>query len=106
MTPMSALSSSAYGILMTSAGRTFWVMPKSTCQTSPRSGTLRVLLCIERAEHFGCQGGEILVRQVVGHRNALHNGAAQFDALRGRQLLDLSEDVGNGLSHGGNLSVA
>ena len=105
MTPISARSSSAYGTLITKAGQTFWVMPKSTCQTSPRSGTLRLLL-VERPEHPGCQGGKIVVRQIVGHRHSLNDGAAQPGTLRNRELLDLGEDLSNGLSYIGSLNVA
>lgn len=70
MTPRSARLAFAYGILMAKAGRTFWVMPKSTCQTSPRSGTLSVLLLVELPERSGGERSEIVVSEVVGYRDA------------------------------------
>ena len=47
ITPIRARSASPKGMLITNAGRTFWVMPKSTCHTSPRLGTWLILLLVE-----------------------------------------------------------
>jgi len=92
---------------MTSAGRTFCVMPKSTVHTSPRSGTtLRVLLGVERAEHVGGESSEVVLGKIVGHWNPLHYGAAKLNALGWGELLNLGEDVGNGLSHRASLTRA
>src|SRR5271165_6200475 len=90
-------------MLMTSAGLTFWVIPKSTCHTSPRSGTFRVLFLVQSPEHIRGQHGDVFVRQVVGHWNPLGNGSTQLDALRWRKLLNLREDIGDGLGHDGSL---
>ncbi|MDQ3622144.1 MAG: hypothetical protein M3463_06605 [Verrucomicrobiota bacterium] len=79
------------------------MIPKSTCQTSPRSGTLSVLLLVEPLEHFGSERGKVVVREIVRHWNALNDGTAQLDALRRRELLDLGEDVSNSLGHGRSL---
>src|SRR6266508_1979847 len=90
-------------MLMTKAGRTFWVMPKSTCHTSPRSGTPSVLLLVERAEGLRGQRGKIVVRQVVGHGDTLDDGASKLPALRVGELCNLVEDVGDSLRHGRNI---
>lgn len=43
---LDARSESPYGTPMTKAGRTFWVTPKSTCHTSPRSDMVCLLLLL------------------------------------------------------------
>lgn len=65
ITPIRARSASANGMLITTAGLTFWVMPKSTCHTSPRLGTRGALLLVERTERGSRQGGEVVVGEVV-----------------------------------------
>ncbi len=85
---------------MTNAGRTFAVTPKSTCQTSPRSGTSVALLLIERPERFRSQSCKVFIGQVIGHRDALHDGSSNLSTLRIRKPLDLAENMGNRLRHG------
>ncbi len=80
---------------MTSAGRTFAVTPKSTCQTSPRSGTPRFLL-VQRVKGSCSKGGKIVVGQVVGHGRVLDDMATELDPLRKREMLYFVDDVGNG----------
>jgi hypothetical protein len=67
-------------------------MPKSTCQTSPRSGTPRFLL-IQRAEGIRSEGREIIVREVVRHWDVLDDLTAEFDTLCLREVSDLVNDV-------------
>jgi len=79
------------------------VTPKSTCQTSPRSGTPS-FLPFQGAERRCRQGGKIIVGQVVGHGSVLDNMATQLNALGGRELLDLVNDTGNCGCYGANVS--
>jgi hypothetical protein len=53
---------SSAGMLMTSAGRTFAAMPRSTSQTSPRRGdVIQVLVTIELSEQaIGSRSGSEL----------------------------------------------
>ena len=62
---------------------------KGGTKNPTRSGTLSVLLRVKCTEHVACQRGKIVVRKVVGHRNALHTDAAQFGALGQGELLNL-----------------
>src|SRR5687767_6628678 len=93
-------------MLITSAGRTFCVMPKSTCDTSPRSGTRGALLfLVERSKHVRRQRSEVVVGQIFRHWDTFDDGSAQLDALRRRKFFDLGENVSNGLRHGTSLTV-
>src|ERR1044072_8948693 len=74
-------------------------MPKSTCQTSPRSGTPG-LLVVEVAEGSSGERGKIVVGQVFGHGNALTNLLTQLDLLARRQALHFIQDLNHRLSHG------
>ena len=72
------------GMLMTRAGRTFWAIPKSTCQTSPRSGMARFFL-VQGAERLGGERSVVVVREVsdrlgVEHDHARHPGLAAVAA--------------------------
>jgi len=78
-------------------------MPKSTCQTSPRSGTGSVLLLVQRAERSRGQGGEIIVRQIIRHGNTFDDGASKLLTLLFRELLELAENLGDCLCHVPNI---
>src|SRR5579863_10453232 len=84
---------------MTNAGRTFCVMPKSTCHTSPRSGTRGVLLVVQRPEGSSSQSREIVIRQIIRHGNPLDDGAPKLMALLFRELLELAKNLGDCLCH-------
>src|ERR1035438_5210590 len=86
-------------MLMTKAGRTFCVMPKSTCQTSPRSGTRSVLLLIQRAERSRSQRREIVIRQIIRHGNTFDDGASKLLTLLFRELLDFAKNLDDCLCH-------
>lgn len=86
-------------MLMIKAGRTFCVMPKSTCHTSPRLGTPSVLLLIQRAECGRSERPKILIRQIVRNRDALNDGVAQLAALGFGEPLNLPENMSNCLCH-------
>jgi hypothetical protein len=82
-------AASTSSMLMTSAGLTFCVMPKSTCHTSPRSGTCSLLL-IQRTEGRRGQRGKVRVGQVVRHGHALADALAQFRLLGAGKPLNLA----------------
>ncbi|MDQ6631860.1 MAG: hypothetical protein M3Y82_08885 [Verrucomicrobiota bacterium] len=79
------------------------MMPKSTCHTSPRSGTAGILLFVKCPERRRSKHSKIIVRQIVGHRNALDNGAPKFFTLKVRKLLELAENLGDRLCHGSKI---
>lgn len=79
-------------MLITSAGRTFCVKPKSASQTSPRSGR-RILLFVERTERRSGEHAKILVCQIIGYRQPLNNRAAQLSLLRFTELTDFFKDM-------------
>lgn len=85
---------------MTNAGRTFAVIPKSTCQTSPRLATPIALLLVERPEGFGSQICKIIICQVIRHRDALDDSSPNLPTFRVRKVVDLAEDMGNRSRHG------
>src|SRR6267378_8186447 len=99
MIPIKARSRSEYGMLITRAGRTFWVIPKSTCHTSPRSGTPSALLLIKTAERSRRESREIVVCKIIRHRDAFDNRAAEVPTLSFRELLELAQDMSNRLCH-------
>jgi hypothetical protein len=95
---MSARSVSANGMLMTKAGRTFCVTPKSTSQTSLRLGT-RGFLLVKRTERRGSERRKIVFRQIVGHRKPLNDGVPQLPPFSFREMLDFFENVSDSLCH-------
>ena len=88
---------------MTKAGRTFCVMPKSTCQTSPRSGTRTALLLVQRAKRIRRQSREIVIRQIVRHGNTFDDGVAKLLTLLFREPLDLAKNLDDSLCHALNI---
>jgi hypothetical protein len=90
-------------MLMTKAGRTFCVMPKSTCQTSPRSGTGTVLLFVQRAERVRRQSREIVIRQIVRHGDTFDDGVSKLLTLRFGELLEFAKNLGDSLCHALNI---
>jgi hypothetical protein len=83
--------------------RTFCVMPKSPRHTSPRSGTRRFLLLIQRAERSGGEGRKIVVCQVIGQGNALDYYASKLLPLLFGEPLELVENLSHCLRHAGNI---
>ena len=69
-------------------GRTFWIMPKSTCHTSSRLGTWCILILVERLEGRCRQGAEILIGQIfyagtrltIARRNSRRSGSESRSA--------------------------
>ena len=99
-TAMSARSESSYGTLITRAGRTFWVIPKSTCQTSPRLATARSrFLRVQDAECLRRYSCEVILSQVLCHWNARGKDAPQFGALWKRETFNFLYDMRQGSRH-------
>jgi len=78
-------------------------MPKSTCHTSPRSGTRGVLLLIQRAERSRSQSREIVICQVIRYGNTFDNCAPNLPALRLGELLERANNLGDSLCHRPNI---
>lgn len=104
ITPINARSLSAKGTLIISAGLTFCATPKSTCQTSPRSGTAAFLLFVQSTERGSRQRCKVFVGQILRHRNVFGNSEAKFPLFGSGQFCRLMQQVSDSLRHAGNLS--
>ncbi len=85
-------------MLITSAGRTFCAMPKSTCQTSPRLGSMG-LFFVKGSKGCRCESGEIIVGEIVAHGNRFRHGMVQLQLFSDRKLFDDIEKLKNGGAH-------
>jgi len=103
MTVIRARSESENGTLMSSAGRTFSAMPRSTSQTSPRLGI--GFLPVQKGEGLRgqlgqCFIGDVTIIQVAGQLDDL---VAQFPQVLRWQGLDFLQQSLGGDAHVGNL---
>ena len=67
-------------------------MPKSTCQTSPRLGSMRFLL-IQHPEGLGSKGCEVIVTQIIAHGDGFSDGVVQFQPFGHWKLFDGVEEM-------------
>ena len=58
-----------------------------------------ILLVIQRAERRRGQSREIVISQIIRHRNPFDDGASKLLTLRIREVLDLAKNLGDCLCH-------
>lgn len=98
----SARSTSSAGMLMTSAGRTLAVMPRSTNQISPRFGLTALLAPVQPVEEPINRGNQVRVlREIVRLQCRPAEEFREYGGLFGLgQLVEVSEHLPGRLGHG------